>query len=398
MLTPASIRRLSLAAWLTLHSAAVAADSPWQCDSNPGGLWDCASRATAVEPNAPATVAAPPPGNLTDEPIADEQIATEPAETGGALLLPAATTVPERDTPLFPITAPETTAPAIEPDSPAVPAPPAPEPPATAPVSGAASELPDTAAAYSTSQSANEVTAEITTVATTTALDATTDSGDATLDEEIGLSRWALCPPVQYRSVDTPTSETGAVELQADNAQARDNNIFILEGNAVAQMDWQRLEADNLTYTQDEGRIDAAGNVIYTSPELLVDGDRGTLYPDTDTGDIEQASYALPEQHARGIASSMELDGRDYQHLKDVSYTTCPVNSTDWEIFAEQVDLDQEEGRGVARNAKVELKGVPVLWTPWLSFPLDDRRKSGLLVPSFGITEETGVDISTPYY
>jgi LPS-assembly protein len=218
------------------------------------------------------------------------------------------------------------------------------------------------------------------------------------LDEEIGYSRWALCPPVQYRSVDIPTSETGAIELQADNAQARDNNIFILEGNAVAQMDWQRLEANSLTYNQDEGRIDAEGNVLYTSPELVVDGDRGTLYPDTDTGDITQATYALPKQHSRGTASSMELDGRDFQHLKDVSYTTCPASSTDWEIFAEQVDLDQEEGRGVARNAKVELKGVPVLWTPWLSFPLDDRRKSGLLVPTFGITEETGVDISTPYY
>ena len=397
MLAPAPIWRQFLAVWLALHSAAVAADSPWQCDSNPDGLWDCASRATAVE-NAPATVTAPPPVNLSDEAIADEQTATEPAETAGALLIPAATTVPERDTPLFPTTAPETTAPAIEPDSPAMPAPPASEPPATEPVSGAASELPDTAAAYSDDQSPNEVNAEITTVATTTALDATTDNGDATIDEEIGLSRWALCPPVQYRSVDTPTSETGAVELQADNAQARDNNIFILEGNAVAQMDWQRLEADRLTYNQDAGRIDADGNVLYTSPELVVDGDRGTLYPDTDTGDIEQAIYALPEQHARGTASSMELKGRDSQHLKDVSYTTCPVNSTDWEIFAEQVDLDQEEGRGVARNAKVELKGVPILWTPWLSFPLDDRRKSGLLVPSFGITEETGIDISTPYY
>jgi hypothetical protein len=118
-----------------------------------------------------------------------------------------------------------------------MPAPPASEPPATEPASSAASEPPDTAAAHSDSQSANEVNAEITTVATTTALDATTDSGDTTLDEELELSRWARCPPVQYRSVDTPTSETGAVELQADNAQARDNNIFILEGNAVAQMD-----------------------------------------------------------------------------------------------------------------------------------------------------------------
>jgi len=234
--------------------------------------------------------------------------------------------------------------------------------------------------------------------AAATTLTAVTAATDSAVDEQLQYSRWARCPPVQYRSVETPTSETGAIELQADNAQSREGNIFALEGNAVAQMDWKRLEADRMTYYQDEGRIDATGNLVYTSPELLVDGDRGTFFPDTDSGDIEQASYTLTELHARGMAASLELDGRDWQHLKEVSYTTCAIGNDDWQIFAKQVDLDQEDGTGTARHAKVELKGVPVMYTPYLSFPLDDRRKSGLLVPKVGTTEETGVDISVPYY
>ncbi|MEN8205718.1 MAG: LPS assembly protein LptD [Pseudomonadota bacterium] len=361
MVAYSPMRLLSLATLLALPSAVFAA-SPWQCDSNPDGLWDCTSRAAAVEQAIPVTTADEPAVNPTDGPIT-----TEPAEAKSPPQIPAptaATAVPETTTP-----------PVVVPDSPA-----------------AEEPQPDTSASHDEATTSTEQTAVASTLA------AAADSSKEPADKEPGYSRWALCPPVQYRSVDKPTSETGAIELQADNAQARDNNIFTLEGNAVAQMDWQRLEANSLTYHQDEGKIDAEGSVSYTSPELLIDGDRGTLYPDTDTGDIERASYVLPQQHARGTASSMELDGRDYQHLKDVSYTTCPVSSTDWEIFAKQVDLNQEDGWGVARNAKVELKGVPVLWTPYLSFPLDDRRKSGLLIPRFGITEETGVDISTPYY
>ena len=402
MVVPAPMRRLSLAAMLALQPAVVAA-SPWQCDSNPDGLWDCASRAAAVEPGVPATVADAPPVKLADEPLT-----TEPAATDSALQTPAATTttVPVRETPLFPTTAPETTTPpALAPDSPAIAEPPVSEPVSdanseppdttdTAMITPAAEPLPDTTAAHADTSTPTEIPA----VAATTALAAAADSSAEPFDEYTGYSRWALCPPVQWRTVDTPTAETGAIELQADKAQARDKNIFTLEGKAVAQMDWQRLEADNITYYQDEGRIDATGNVLYTSPELVVDGDRGTLYPDIDTGDLEQVRYALPEQHARGTASSMELDGRQFQHLQDVSYTTCPVSSPDWEIFAKQVDLDQEEGRGVARHARVELKGVPVLWTPYLSFPLDDRRKSGLLIPKYGVTDETGVNISVPYY
>jgi len=254
--------------------------------------------------------------------------------------------------------------------------------------------MPEMAAAPADTGTATE-TPDVT---TTTALANSADAGIGAAGEETEYSRWALCPPVAYRHIDTPTAGEGTIELQADSAQAVDGNVFTLEGNAVAQMDRQRLEADRLSYDQEAGRIDAEGNMLYTSTDLLVDGERGTFYPETETGDIQQASYALPGQHARGAASALELDGRDFQHLKEVSYTTCAIGNNDWTISARQVDLDQETGTGTARDARVEIKGVPVMYTPYLSFPLDDRRKSGLLIPRVGTTETTGIDVSTPYY
>ena len=38
------------------------------------------------------------------------------------------------------------------------------------------------------------------------------------------------------------------------------------------------------------------------------------------------------------------------------------------------------------------------MYTPYISFPIDDRRKSGLLIPKYGHSDETGVDISVPWY
>jgi LPS-assembly protein len=395
------MRRLSVASLLALYSAVIAAD-PWQCGNESSGLWEC-----VATPTTPETETAMPAADAPESPPEEAAPATEPAEIPAApqstpITVPSA---PASGTPLFPTTAPETTTPpVVGSDTPSAPV------TTTAPagkvmgetvdatesavVAGEAVALQDTDASPAESVPAQVLTDD----ATATALTAASDAGDSSAGEALHYSRWAMCPPVDYRRVETPTSETGAIELQADNARSREGNIFTLEGNAIAQMDWKRLQADRITYHQEEGRIDAEGNLLYTSPELLVDGDRGTFFPETDSGDVEQAAYALPDMHARGVASSVELDGRDWQTLKDVSYTTCAINSTDWEIFAKQVDLDQQDGTGTARHAKVELKGVPVLYTPYLSFPLDDRRKSGLLVPKFGTTEETGVDISAPYY
>ena len=62
------------------------------------------------------------------------------------------------------------------------------------------------------------------------------------------------------------------------------------------------------------------------------------------------------------------------------------------------MSLDIDEGFGTVRGVKLEFKGVPILYAPWLTFPIDDRRKSGFLTPQFSQRDRVGLDVSTPYY
>jgi LPS-assembly protein len=213
-----------------------------------------------------------------------------------------------------------------------------------------------------------------------------------------GPDRWAHCPPASAQGPGYPAIAPGTIDLQADSAEASADNVYTLKGDAVVQYGSQRVTADQIVYRQDAGDVVASGDVQLTAPGLEVNAETATVQPDRDTGSLHQLSYKLADQHARGSASLLSLEGRDQQHFEEVTYTTCPTGNQDWELSAKKVDLNHADGTGKARGAKLKFKGVPFAYTPYMSFPLDDRRKSGLLAPKFGNSDETGTDISMPFY
>jgi LPS-assembly protein len=101
---------------------------------------------------------------------------------------------------------------------------------------------------------------------------------------------------------------------------------------------------------------------------------------------------------ARGAASSIEINQEGRLELDDVNYTTCPPESNDWLLEASDIDLDTEEGVGTARSVKLRFQGIPILYAPYLSFPIGDARKSGILTPEFGSSGRSGRALSVPYY
>jgi LPS-assembly protein len=212
--------------------------------------------------------------------------------------------------------------------------------------------------------------------------------------------RWKLCPPAPAAPTTAPpaSGDESTVNFYADTAESVDQQIFTLRGNAVVLYGAQRLDADSITYNTNDGAVDAQGNLHYSRPGLLVNGDHGRLFPDEKRGTLYEADYALPERHGRGQADVIHLLDAHHEQLDKASYTTCPPGNTDWLLSARQVDLDTEDGMGVAHHARMNLKGVPVLYTPYISFPIDDRRRSGFLIPKIGTSQETGLDVSIPYY
>lgn len=101
---------------------------------------------------------------------------------------------------------------------------------------------------------------------------------------------------------------------------------------------------------------------------------------------------------ARGDAKVVFFEGQDKKRLQDARFTTCAAGVDDWYIKASEISLNDYTDTGTAKNAQIEFQGLPILYTPWISFSFNEQRKSGFLAPTMGTTSRSGFELLTPYY
>jgi LPS-assembly protein len=117
-------------------------------------------------------------------------------------------------------------------------------------------------------------------------------------------------------------------------------------------------------------------------------------------GTIDKSTFEVQVQatRGRGDADRIEIEGRQKYRTFNVNYTACEVGESDWFLRASDLEIDKDRQIGTAHGARVDFLGVPILYSPYLTFSLDRQRKSGLLHPTFGSTGNSGTEISIPYY
>ena len=126
---------------------------------------------------------------------------------------------------------------------------------------------------------------------------------------------------------------------------------------------------------------------------------QGLRYNLTDsTGEMNEVEYFLVEIGSRGEASRLIARDRNTARVEGATYTNCEVGNDDWYLRAKTIDLDRTRDLGVARDASVVFKGVPILYSPYLDFSLSGSRKSGFLPPAIGQTAQSGTEMTLPYY
>ena len=67
-------------------------------------------------------------------------------------------------------------------------------------------------------------------------------------------------------------------------------------------------------------------------------------------------------------------------------------------LRASDIDIRQRAGLGFGRGVRLDFKGVPILYTPFISFPVGNQRKSGFLFPTIGTSSRSGSSLSVPWY
>lgn len=178
----------------------------------------------------------------------------------------------------------------------------------------------------------------------------------------------------------------------------QESQVATLAGDVVMRQGSMQLESQEASLYQAENRGELNGNVRLRDNGALIVGDHAQVQLDTGAAQIDNAEYVLHKSRIRGNALYAKRAENAIIRLKDGTYTTCEPDSNAWQLKGNNITLNPATGFGTATNATLRIKNIPILYTPYIYFPIDNRRQSGFLPPSFSTGSETGFTLVTPYY
>jgi len=194
------------------------------------------------------------------------------------------------------------------------------------------------------------------------------------------------------------TNHTTSV-LTADYGHFNPTGESVLKGDVIIDQEGRTIRADQVTIDSTQTYANAQGRVQLAQAGLLTQSDQINYNLKSQTGELNNSLYISEQQHAHGHAAQILRESENLIVLKDASYTACPPEQKPaWKIQAKEIELNQENGRGVTRGTKLYVKDVPVLAVPYFNFPIDDRRTTGMLSPNFGYSNDGGAQLIVPIY
>ena len=177
--------------------------------------------------------------------------------------------------------------------------------------------------------------------------------------------------------------------MNRSNASQSSSEIRITSGKNI-------ITAGQAIYDESGGSINVSGGVTLENSDLFIEGQAALINTNDETAVLKNTRYFFPNIPARGSSEEFRIDEENNYILTKPSYTTCNQIDQSWELVADEILVSSEEGK--AKNIVLRFKNVPILYLPRLTFPTNDERKSGFLIPSFGSSSKRGLEFEVPYY
>jgi LPS-assembly protein len=194
-----------------------------------------------------------------------------------------------------------------------------------------------------------------------------------------------------------PGAIGGDITTRSDSLSSTEAGETILTGNVDVRFGTREIQADRLIYERDSNTFNVSGTVRYRDPLVRLAGASG--HYGVDGASFSDAQFEFLKQPGHGTAEQISMSPGNVVTLRQVTYTSCPAAArADWQIRARELVLDTNAGRGVGHNATVDFEGVPIVYLPWIAFPLSEARQSGFLFPDLGTSGRSGGSLGVPWY
>jgi len=209
---------------------------------------------------------------------------------------------------------------------------------------------------------------------------------------------WGLCRIPSFEFVDALGLDQSATEIQAERMSQDNNNLIRFSDQVELVRAGQRIRADELIIDSLTEQLQASGQIVFEDASFRLQAEALTLNQETQSARFESTEFELPGQHARGSADEIIKINASRSRFQNILYTSCDPDDRDWHLKASELNIDRDSGRGTAKNATLYFQEIPFFYLPYIMFPIDDRRMSGMLTPLISYSDTRGGSIAVPLY
>lgn len=191
--------------------------------------------------------------------------------------------------------------------------------------------------------------------------------------------------------------------LSSQRLSTETDSEVSLDGQVVLRRSDLVIRADHLDYDQARDLARARGHVRINQAGNTFEGPALELKVDAFEGYFERPTYQLLANDAHGEAERIDFLDDKRAVVRNATFTTCqrqpgPDWMPDWILRAATLRFDSEEETAQAEDATLTFQDVRLVGVSSVSFPLTDKRKSGVLAPTFGVDSVSGTEVTIPYY
>jgi LPS-assembly protein len=182
-------------------------------------------------------------------------------------------------------------------------------------------------------------------------------------------------------------------------------NIVTARGNVELSQGNRSARADTISYNRNTRLVTASGNVrvVESSGDILF-ADYAELTDDLRDAFVDNIRILMTD-NARLAGAEGERQNDRTMRINRGVYSPCdlckdePAAPPLWQIKAVRIVHDREKKEVRYKDARLELFGVPIAYTPYFSHPDPTvKRRSGVLAPGYGRREEMGFFVTGTYY
>ncbi|MFA7404718.1 MAG: LPS assembly protein LptD [Pelobacteraceae bacterium] len=175
------------------------------------------------------------------------------------------------------------------------------------------------------------------------------------------------------------------------------DGLYTAEGNVVVQWKGMNLVADQVRYGAVTHMLHASGSIVLKKGSAVLKGETLVMNMDTGRAEMDTTQLTVPETGMKIAAEKLIRINENEFSATSTELTTCDMPDPSWNFSAEKLKVNML-GYATGRSVIFYVKNIPVLYIPWIAFPVVLEKRSGLLFPQFDYSAKRGVQIDIPAY